>query len=101
MQITTIPEKDGGHVLGLEFFYDEIDQLLNFASAVRIFRPDWLNSAVSVEGTDPKTKKFFSYKNCSLISAFSWGYLRTLIAHDGNDKEITIGGGNAIMEDLA
>jgi predicted NAD-dependent protein-ADP-ribosyltransferase YbiA (DUF1768 family) len=101
MKISRLSNKKTDYPFVIEFFDDEIDQLLTFAAAVRSLRPDWLNNKVFIRGTNPRTGRKLSYKNCSLISAFSWGYLRTLIAHDQNKREITIGGGNAVMEDLA
>jgi predicted DNA-binding ribbon-helix-helix protein len=101
MKLTKIPTEGGSHTLGIEFLYDEIDQLLSFASAVRTFRPEWLDHQVFVQGRDPRTNEPLSYDNCTLISAYSWGYLRTLIAHNKDNMQITIGGGNAIMEDIA
>src|SRR5438105_523768 len=80
MQISRAPHRNG-HAFNLEFVSDEIDQLVSFVSAARIFRPGWLENNVYIRGNKPTSGKSLSYDKCVLISAFSWGYLRTLIAH--------------------
>ena len=93
----------------LQLSGSEIDQILAIASAIRVLPQPKILDGLHLDGwllsgVSKQRKRTRAFKNVEIIGVNAWGYIRTLIVRasvHGRRRELTIGGRNAILEDVA
>ena len=85
----------------LIFHGDEIDEAAWFIDAVQVLCPNWFSGEVEIEGEWTHDKRHAKVSG-TVVNVNSWGYVRNImLRRPNNERTVTIGGRNAIIEKIA